>query len=122
VAWVPALWIIGTSDSWWLLAGAMVLFGLALGVYQANLWTTTFEVVDPAARSTAIGLLNVFSVLASISSPTIGHLIDRGAIASIGTAISWLSVLAVVMLLLFIVHIRVTLPRDYIGDASKEVT
>jgi sugar phosphate permease len=119
VAWAPALWIIGTSGSWWLLAGAMVLFGLGLGVYQANLWTTTFEVVDPAARSTAIGLLNVFSVAASISSPLIGYLIDRGAISSIGTALAWLSVLAVVMLLLFIVHIRVTLPRDYIGDASK---
>ncbi len=53
-----------------LFAAMMFLFGLGVGLYQANLWTTTFEVVDPAARSTAIGLLNVASgMLGSWATP-----------------------------------------------------
>ncbi len=119
VAWIPALLIIGTSESEWLIATAMVFFGLALGVYNTNLWTTTFEVIDPAARSTSLGLLNVFSSFPSLASPFIGALKDQGYIDNYGSAFTGLSGVALIIVLLFVLHIWVTLPRDFIGPEAK---
>ena len=69
VACIPALYLLGTSGRPGLLALAMVLGGLGTGFYVANLWTTTFEVIDPAARSTAVGLLNVIGIGAAPAVP-----------------------------------------------------
>ena len=78
VLWVPSLLVIGTSNSTLCIAAAMLMMGLGSGLYLGNLWTTTFEVVDPAARSTSIGLLNVASGLfASWSAPVVGRLASR---------------------------------------------
>ena len=113
VAWVPALLIIGISRSPTHLALAMVAFGFGLGIYTANMWTTYFEVVDPAARSTAAGLLNVFAALLGFTGLVIGKLRDVGVIANFGTAFAWLSVAAFAIVVLFALHITVTLHRDF---------
>ena len=42
------------SNSTSSIATAMLVLGLGSGLYLGNLWTTTFEVVDPAARSTSV--------------------------------------------------------------------
>jgi sugar phosphate permease len=57
----PSVLALGVLDSWTGLAFAMLAFGFGLGLYQANYWTTTFEVVDPAARATALGMANLVS-------------------------------------------------------------
>ena len=113
VAYIPALLIIGTSRSTTQLAVAMVVFGVAQGVYISNLWTTYFEVVDPAARSTATGLMNVFSTIAGFTGPFIGGLKHNGTIDNFGTAFAWLSVVAAAAVVLYVVHIAVTLPRVF---------
>ena len=91
--WIPALLVMGMFLSREWLIVAMVTYGLGYGFYVANLWTTTFEVIDPAARSTAVGLLNVIGIGAAPTSPLIGYLVDKG-ILGLGQAIAGLSLLA----------------------------
>ena len=113
---VPTLLVMGMTESEGWFAASMLLFGVALGFYVANLWTTTMEVVDPAARSTCLGLLNVFGAGASLAGPFYGKLMDAGVITNYGTAFTSTSVAAVLMVILFLVHIFVTLPRDFIEE------
>ena len=118
VVWVPSLLIMGMSQSTNLVAAAMICFGLALGIYIANLWATTFEIIDPATRSTSLGLLNVFSSFPSLIAPTLGALVDKGIIENYGTAFAGLSLVAVTIVILFIIHLLVTLPRDFLAPKT----
>ncbi len=108
----PALIVIATTESQTVMAAAMLVLGFGVGMYQANLWTCTFEIVDPKARATAIGLLNLSSgVFGSWGDPIIGRVADSGVgldqiLASIGVApilsvgVMWFS-------------IKYLLPHDY---------
>ena len=116
LVWIPALFVIGTSDSRIFLPMAMIAFGWGLGVYTTNIWTTMFDVVDPAARSTAAGLLNVFAAAPGLAGPIVGRLKDHGTIEHFGTVFAWLSVPATAIVLLHAVYIWVTLPRDFRGS------
>ena len=120
VAWIPALLLMGTGRSTPVIAMAMICFGLVLGVYIANLWTTTFEIIDPAARSTSLGLLNVFSSFPSLVGPGLGALMDKGIIENYGTAFAYLSGVALAGVVMFAIHIWVTLPRDYLGPVADD--
>jgi sugar phosphate permease len=96
------------------LALPMVVFGLGTGLYQASLWAGTFEVVSPAARATAIGLLNVASgVLSSWWNPLIGSYRDRGG--DLGSALAFLALPAAAAAALLLVNVLFLLPRDYRG-------
>lgn len=111
--WIPALYVIGTSDSMLYLRIAMVAWGWGLGIYTANLWTTTFDVVDPAVRSTATGMLNVFAFAPGFCGPVVGYLKDHAYIDNYGTVFQWLSLFSAANVILFAVYIWVTLPKDY---------
>ena len=62
VVWTPSLVVLSTCTDLAVLKLAMIAIDLGYGFYGENLWTTTFEVIDPAARSTAVGLLNVIGI------------------------------------------------------------
>jgi sugar phosphate permease len=110
----PAVLVIGQAGSMPFLVAAMIVYGFGVGLYQANLWTTTFEVVDPAARSTAIGLLNVGAgVIGSWSSTAVG-LHDQVGL-DLGSAVAVLGGLAAVACLVSIGNMLWCLPRDYRG-------
>jgi sugar phosphate permease len=97
----------------------MVLFGLGTGMYQASLWAGTFEVVSPAARATAIGLLNVASgALSSWWGPLIGLYRDNGG--DLGTALAFLSAPAALAAGLLLVNVFFLLPRDYLGPLLRK--
>ena len=68
--------------------------------------------VDPAARSTAIGMLNVIAVPAAFTSPVIGTLRDQGVL-ELGEAISGLSLVAVLIVALLVFNAVKLLPRDF---------
>ncbi len=113
---VPALVVIGAAADKTLLRTAMVVFGCASWLYFANLWTSTFDVVDPAARSTAIGLLNVASgVLGAWVSPLVGYLRDSGAVKNLGSVFVGTAVMAIVAAGLLCLIIPFFLKRDYRG-------
>ena len=83
-------------------------------MYLSNLWATTFEVVDPAARSTAIGLLNVIAgLLGSWPYLVVGQLRDAGLITDLRNV--FVVFVAVLCLAIFalIYLVRVTLARDW---------
>lgn len=119
VIWVPALLVLGTAESWYILGPTMAVSGLAYGLYVANLWTTAFEVIDPAARSTAIGLFNVIAVPASLTSPCIGYLVDN-QIVELWQAICGLSIVAVLIVTVLAVNALTFLPREYRGSLPAE--
>ena len=115
-AGIPALLVMAVSHDAWALRAAMFVLGLASWLYLANLWTTTFDVVDPAARSTAIGLLNLASgVLGGWLSPLVGNLREQGIVASLGSVFFGLALLTAVAAALLVLIIVVLLPRDFRG-------
>jgi hypothetical protein len=92
----------------------MALYGLGIGFYQANLWAATFEVVDPAARATSIGLLNVsIGLSAGWVNPAVGKL--QEGIGGLGNVFAWMSVLIALSLAVMLFNIIRLLPRDYQG-------
>ena len=111
---VPSLVVLGTATSKPLLVVAMVALGFGNGLYLTNLWTTTFEIVDPAARSTAVGFLNVVAMLAAPTSTVIGKSIESGSFG-LGQAFTGLSVAAALAVLLLLLNIFVFLRHDYRG-------
>jgi hypothetical protein len=97
----------------------MVFYGVGINFYLANLWTSTFDVIDPAARATAIGLLNVAAgVFGLWVSPFIGHLKDTGRITSFGQIFTSSGLATVASALLLAIIISFTLKRDYRGSTS----
>ena len=116
LAIVPAIYLVGQTESMNVLVMSLVVVGFGSGLYTANLWTTTFEVVDPAARATAVGLLNVFAaVFAGGASKVVGGLVDRDML-SLGDAISVLSGLAAGAVVLLLINALFLLRRDYRGQ------
>lgn len=115
---IPALLVIGSGDQRTVLIVAMLTLGLGIGLYQANLWTTTFEVIDPAARATAIGLLNVASAAGSGGGLVIGAMKDNGY--GLGSTIMGLSAVAALGLLMLLLSIKWWLPADF-RHAAPEV-
>jgi Na+/melibiose symporter-like transporter len=115
---VPALVVLGRAESLTLLAAPLLAYGFGVGLYQANLWTATFDVVDPAARATAVGLLNVISgVFGSWWNALVGQYQDRGG--DLSTVLTALSVPAAVSLVLLGLNVKFFLPRDYRGPLRK---
>ena len=77
----PAVLVIALVDSQLMIQLALVFCGIGIWLYIPNIWATTFEVVNPAARSTAIGLLNVIAgLLGSWPYLVVGWLRDEGVI------------------------------------------
>lgn len=120
---VPAVFTIATVDSKPVILIAMFVHGVGFWLYLSNLWTTTFEVVDPAARSTAVGLLNVTAgLLGSWPYLVVGKLRDDGVITDLRTVflVFGFVLCAAVAVLVFLVC--VTLRRDYrapVADTEK---
>ena len=50
--------IVGLTSSVDTLLAAMTLFGLCKGLYDANIFASLFDVIEPRARATAAGIMN----------------------------------------------------------------
>ncbi len=111
---IPSIFVIATIDDRIVIQIALFVCGVGFWLYFSNLWTTTFEVVDPAARSTAVGLLNVASgVLGSWPYLVVGHYRDVDVITdlrSVFLVYAFVLSAAVVTLILLVVF---TLRRDF---------
>ena len=114
IVWIPALLAIGFTNYQWVMIAGMVGFGFSFSIYSVNLWTTTFDVIDPAARATAIGLLNLVAVSAAFASPVVGEGLDREWFDIGGVFIS-LSILSLLAFLAIVITVALFLKRDYRG-------
>ena len=110
---VPAIFVIATVEHPIVIQTALFICGVGVWLYFSNLWTTTFEVVDPAARSTAIGLLNVVSVLGTWPYPVIGYLRDTGSITDLRSVFLVYAIVLGVGAGLLVVLIVFTLRKDF---------
>ena len=109
----PSVLVIALVDSQAMIQLALLLCGVGFWLYLSNLWATTFEVVDPAARSTAIGLLNVIAgLLGSWPYLVVGWLRDEGVIRDLRHVfLAFVGVLCVAIVALWHL-VRRTLARD----------
>ena len=112
---VPTIIVMSKSHHQIVLQTSLFLYGMGLWLYLSNLWTSTFEVVDPAARATAIGLLNVVAgIFGAWLSPFVGGLYETGRISSLADAFLSTSAFAAVAAGLIGVIVFRTFDRDFI--------
>jgi MFS family permease len=99
----PFIFLCGFTRDRLVLIAAMSLFGLAKGLYDANIWAALYDVVTPTRRATAVGLMNMVGWLGGgLGSYAIGVAVTRWrftlseAIAS--TALIYVGVAALLLL------------------------
>lgn len=107
----PFVFLCGyTRSPGWLIA-AMTLFGLCKGVYDSNLTAAFYDVISPARRSTATGLMNFIGwVGAGLGSLAIGIAVDHHITMS--AAISSTAAIYLVVAGILAYTAAVTAPRD----------
>jgi predicted MFS family arabinose efflux permease len=107
----PFIFLCGQTRDRWTLVGAMTLFGLCKGLYDANIWASLYDVVPPARRAAAVGLMNMIAWIGGgLGAYAVGAAVTRGmtmsaAIASTG------GIYVAVALLLFLTAVLLA-PRD----------
>ena len=111
---LPSIFVIATIDDRIVVQIALFVCGVGFWLYFSNLWTTTFEVVDPAARSTAVGLMNVASgVLGSWPYLVVGHYRDTGAITDLRSVFLAHGFVLIAGITMLVLVVGFTLKRDF---------
>lgn len=111
---VPFIFAMAATDSRVLCCAAMGVFGFARGLYDANLFASFFQVVNPRYRSAATGLfLSGAFILGSASSTVLGFIGDRFSLAAGIQTLSGFYVLAALVTLAALVFF---FRRDYEGN------
>ena len=59
----PFIFLLGWSDTRWVVFAALGLFGVFRGFYDSNLFTSLYEVIRPSSRATATGIMLAFAFL-----------------------------------------------------------
>jgi MFS family permease len=107
---VPALYLMGSSGSLGILSASMLAYGLGVGLNQANMWPTTFQVITPSARSTAVGMLNcIGGILGGWAPAAAGALKSQIGLERI---IASTSLLALACAAIYVVTMIWFLPRE----------
>lgn len=98
----PFVFLCGYTRDMRMLIVAMTLYGFFKGVYDSNLTASFYDVITPARRSTATGLMNFLGWFgAGIGTPAIGYAVDRGATMSAAIASTAVIFLGVAGVLFF---------------------
>ncbi len=66
---VPFILLTGLTTTVGSVIAAMTCFGLFKGLYDANIWASLYDVVSPAQRATAVGLMNSIGWLGGGAAP-----------------------------------------------------
>jgi MFS family permease len=75
----PFLFLCGWAPTKSLLVVGMCFFGLCKGIYDASLTASYYDVIQPARRSTATGIMNLIGWIgAGIGAVAIGFAVDHG--------------------------------------------
>ncbi len=74
----PCVLLVGHATSLVPLVAGLVAIGLAKGVYEASIFASVFDVIDPRFRGTAAGLMNTIGWAgASLAPVVVGTIGDR---------------------------------------------
>jgi sugar phosphate permease len=120
---IPAIYLISFTDSTSVILCALFVSGIGFWLYFSNLWTTTFDVVDPAARSTAIGLLNVAAgVFGSWPYLVVGKLRDDGVITDLRTVFFTFACVLIASAVILLIIVQVTLRKDLQSPVNESLS
>jgi multidrug resistance protein len=97
---VPFIFLTGWTHSVPTLIVAMSGFGLAKGLYDANIWASLYDVVKPERRGTALGLMNSAAWLGGSAGPV--AVAAAAAAYGMGAAISASSVVYLIVGLMLV--------------------
>lgn len=67
----PFIFMLGISNTPFIIYVALTLFGLFRGIYDSNIFAALYDVVEPRFRSTATGLMLMFAFITGASAPYI---------------------------------------------------
>jgi MFS family permease len=87
----PFLSACGLAENLWAVGASLFLLGVFKGIYDSNIWASLYDVIDPAQRGTAVGLMNFVGWLgAGVGAYGVGLVVYEGtpmshAFATIGS-------------------------------------
>lgn len=117
----PFVVLCGLTQSVGWLMFALTAWGFFKGLYDANIWASLFDVVPPAARGAAVGLMNAVGWIGGGTAPlVIGIISER---SSLGSAIALASVVYVASGILLLIGIALFVNRDAartVAELSRE--
>ncbi len=107
----PFIFLCGYTRSLWVLVGAMTLFGLCKGLYDANIWASLYDVVPVSRRGAAVGLMNMAAWFGGALGPfAVGTAVQQGVSMNVALAsTAWIYTLVAALLF---VGAQVFAPRD----------
>lgn len=106
----PFIWMLGTGWGLFAVYGALGLFGVFRGIYDAGIYASLFEVIEPNLRSTVIGIVIALVYLVGSLAPLLLGIL-KGSIG-LSAGLSLLSVAYVIGGLAILLAARVSLARD----------
>lgn len=75
----PFLSAVGLSNELLIVAIALLLLGMFKGIYDSNIWAALYDVVEPARRGTAVGLMNMVGWLGAAGGTyLVGLVVNQG--------------------------------------------
>ncbi len=90
-AGAPFIYWMGRSDTQLATYTALFLFGIFRGMYDSNIFASLYEVVSPAIRSSASGLMLMCAFLAGASSPYLLGVLKPTLGLEVGLSSLWIS-------------------------------
>ncbi len=109
---VPFIYLAGSTTDATNLVLFLTFFGLAKGIYDANIWASMYDVVDPSRRATMLGLANMIGWFgAGCGTTAIGVATTRWGV-TMGQALASTAGIYAVVAVLLILAGAVFAPRD----------
>ena len=108
----PFIFLLGISNTPFIIYVILALFGLFRGIYDSNIFASLYDVVEPRFRSSATGLMLMFAFVTGASAPYILGKIKP--LLGLSWGLSALSVVYIFAALCLFTAIRFTYKNDLI--------
>jgi MFS family permease len=117
--------LIGTTQQKSTLLFAMAMFGLCKGLYDANIFASVYDAIEPRARSTAAGVMNTVGWGGGALGPVVvGWLAKHGKysteIENMSHAIAWTGIIYIGGAVILVIAAVVFAPGDVLGGTVAQ--
>ncbi|HEV2478022.1 MAG TPA: hypothetical protein VGS79_00090, partial [Puia sp.] len=114
----PFIYLMGKSDSSLVVYAALAMFGLFRGIYDSNLFSALYDVIETPFRSAATGIMLMFAfVVGSLSPYILGALEPRFGFSN---GLALLSLVYVFSSICILIAILLFYTRDFTSRANAE--